>query len=166
MVTMLCAMQLSNRGIGKENKLLYKISEDLKRFKQLTMQSPNMIMGRKTFRSFEGRLLPGRKHIVLSKNESDFPLEVAHLQSIEEAIGLISTTDNCSIIGGESLYRDLMPYTDIIELTVISSDTERPADAFFPEIDPVMFELTKETNPMWSDSEKCFYHYETYTRKK
>lgn len=163
---MICAMQANNRGIGYDNKLLYKIPADLKRFKQKTMENPNMIMGRKTFQSFEGRMLPEREHIVLSKNERDFPPEVTHLTSMEQLLKLISNPGNYSVIGGESLYRDLMPYTDIIELTVISVGEEKPADAFFPEIDPEMFTMTRSTTPVLEDSEQCFYWYETYTRTR
>ncbi len=127
-LTIICALA-KNRIIGKDNKLIWHISEDLKRFKTLTTGHP-IIMGRKTFESLPG-LLPGRAHYVLTGNENyRAPVGVILCRTTDELLKKLPDTD-CYIIGGAAIYRELLPYAGAMELTEIEKDYE--GDAHFPE---------------------------------
>lgn len=119
-----------NRGIGKDNKLLFDIPEDLQRFKKITMGHP-IIMGFRTFESI-GQALPGRLNIVLSKNDIDAPGATV-CQSIDKAIEIANKNDNEEIffIGGGSVYEQAIELADKLYLTIV--DAEVPADTFFPD---------------------------------
>jgi dihydrofolate reductase len=121
-----------NNAIGKDNKLLWHISEDLKRFKKLTTGN-TIIMGKNTFYSLPFRPLPNRTSIVIT----DVPGEVIDgcvmAYSIEEAICKCDNTKENFIIGGASIYRQFLPLADKLYLTKVHKDFE--ADCFFPEID-------------------------------
>ena len=120
-LTIICALA-KNRVIGKDNKLIWHISEDLKRFKNLTTGHP-IIMGRKTFESLPG-LLPGRTHYVLTGNENyRAPVGVILCRSAEELLQKLPDTD-CYIIGGAAIYKTLLPYADAMELTEIEKPTK------------------------------------------
>ncbi|MDX2430631.1 MAG: dihydrofolate reductase [Bacteroides sp.] len=121
-----------NNAIGKDNKLLWHISEDLKRFKQLTT-GHTLIMGRNTFLSLPNGALPKRRHIVISDlaEESFDGCEMA--RSIEEAIALAGSSDECFVIGGGMVYAQFLPMAGKLYLTQVQQSFE--ADTFFPEID-------------------------------
>lgn len=107
-----------NGVIGCDNELPWHLPDDLKRFKMLTSGTA-MIMGRKTFESLPG-LLPGRRHIVLSRNKgwSSPGAEVAH--SVEEAFKLLGT-DKGTVIGGAEIFELFLPHVDRIELTDVNA---------------------------------------------
>lgn len=119
-----------NAAIGKDNQLLWRLSEDLKLFKKRTMGHP-IIMGRKTFDSI-GKALPGRLNIVISRNKS---LEIPGctvVSSVEEAIALASKEPNVEevfVIGGEKIYDLSRSLATNLYLTVV--DVELEGDAFF-----------------------------------
>jgi dihydrofolate reductase len=117
-----------NGVIGREGKLPWHISADLKRFKSLTMGSV-MVMGRKTFESLPG-VLPGRRHIVLTRDTawSAEGAEVAH--SLEEAVRL-ADSERMSVIGGADIFRMFLPLADRIELTEVLADV--PGDTFMDD---------------------------------
>lgn len=121
-----------NMAIGNENKLLYWLPNDLKRFKSLTT-GHTIIMGRNTFDSLPKGALPNRRNVVLSRTVSELPgAEVfADLQS---ALASCSETEDIYIIGGESVYRQAMPIAHRLCLTEIDAVADR-ADAFFPQVD-------------------------------
>lgn len=121
----------SNREIGKDNKLLWHIPEDMQHFKQITWGHP-VIMGKKTFESL-GKPLSGRTNIVLT-HDNNFKVEgclVAH--TIEEAISLGESRDNNEIffIGGGQIYHQAMKYADKLYLTIVHGKFE--ADTYFPD---------------------------------
>jgi len=122
----------SNRAIGKDNRLLWHLSDDLKRFKKLTT-GHTLIMGRNTFLSLPNGALPNRRHIVISDipEESFEGCEMAH--SIEEAIELAGTSEECFVIGGGMVYKQFLPVAGKLYLTQVYASFE--ADTFFPEID-------------------------------
>lgn len=122
-----------NMAIGNENKLLYWLPNDLKRFKSLTT-GHTIIMGRNTFDSLPKGALPNRRNVVLSRTVSELPgAEVfADLQS---ALASCSETEDIYIIGGESVYRQAMPIAHRLCLTEIDAVASQ-ADAFFPPVDP------------------------------
>ena len=118
-----------NRVIGANNKLPWHISDDLKRFKQLTM-GHTLIMGRKTFESI-GRPLPGRANIVISRNPSLSIPDTTVVHSLEDAIAM-TKGDKAYVIGGGEIFEQALPLADRIELTQIKQDVE--GDIFLPSI--------------------------------
>ena len=117
-----------NGVIGRDGKLPWHISADLKRFKALTMGSA-MVMGRKTFESLPG-LLPGRRHIVLTRDSSwrAEGAEVAH--DADEALAL-AEGERLSVIGGADLFRLFLPLADRVELTEVLADI--PGDTWIDD---------------------------------
>lgn len=109
----------TNGTIGADGGMPWRIPADLKRFKALTMSAP-MIMGRKTFESLPG-LLPGRRHIVLTRSRDwrAEGAEVAH--SAEDALALAGE-GNVSVVGGAEVYRLMLPHVTRIELTEIHAE--------------------------------------------
>lgn len=129
-VTLIVA-RAENGVIGKDGKLPWHVSEDLKRFKKLTMGTV-MIMGRKTFMSLPG-LLPGRRHIVLTRNRdwAAEGAEVAHC--VEEALALAGD-DPVSVIGGADIFALFEERATAVELTEIRGAPE--GDTILPPFDP------------------------------
>lgn len=130
-----------NNIIGKENKIIWKLPADLKRFKELTT-GHTIIMGRKTFESL-GRVLPNRKHIVFSQNP-DFKVEdenVSVVHSMLEIQEYIENEQENFVIGGAMIYNLLMPHVSKMYVTEI--DEEFEGDSFFPKINT---EIWKETS--------------------
>ena len=125
-ITLIVA-RATNGVIGRDGTLPWHIPADLKRFKALTMGHP-MIMGRKTFDSLPG-LLPGRRHIVLTRDRDwgAEGAEVAH--TVEEALSLGG--DRVSVIGGAEILAQFLPLADTIELTEVLADI--PGDTFMPD---------------------------------
>ncbi len=122
-----------NRGIGKGNDLIFKIPEDMKRFRAVTSGHP-IIFGRKNFESFPNkRPLPGRPNILVTRSTDYRPEGVIVTHSVEEAIAEARNLDSekIYIIGGGEIYKAALPYTDQLDLTII--DASRPADTFFPD---------------------------------
>ena len=119
-----------NRAIGKDNKLLYWLPDDLKRFKALTT-GHTIIMGRRTFESLPKGALPNRRNIVLSRTVHDFPGCDVYT-SLDEALKHCSDEEDIYIIGGANVYAQAIDRADRLCLTEID-DTPDGADAFFPE---------------------------------
>lgn len=157
----LIAAASENNALGKDNKLIWHLSEDLKRFKRLT-QGHAIIMGRKTFESMP-RALPNRKNIVLTNNK-DYQVKdawVAH--SIDEALRLTDGDPQPFIIGGGEVYKLFLPIANKIELTRVHSSFE--ADAFFPEVDSTQWDLVEEEKHHSSFDQPYDYSYLTYKKK-
>lgn len=121
-----------NREIGKDNKLLWHIPEDLKFFKEKTM-GKTIVMGSNTFYSLNG-LLPNRHHIVLTQDDYEFPKEVEVFNDFNELLDHLKSLDDDEIfvIGGAAIYKLFIDYVDKMYVTEI--DKEYDADKFFPEI--------------------------------
>ena len=134
----LIAAIAENNAIGHENKLIYWLPNDLKRFKELTT-GHTIIMGSNTFRSLPKGALPNRRNIVLSRKESLFA-GAEHFPSLEEALNNCADEEIVYIIGGETLYKAALPIADILCLTEIK-DTPAQADAFFPAFDKKEWEV-------------------------
>ena len=161
-IILIAAVAGKNRVIGKDNKLPWHISEDLKRFKRLTLGHP-VLMGRKTFESIiarNGKPLPDRKNIVLTSSKSYPEFEsVVTYNSIASAISACANQQQIAVIGGESIYRSAMPFADRFELTIVEGDYE--GDAFFPEYRQLLdtqFELTAR-------EQGAGYCFETYVKR-
>ena len=121
-----------NRAIGYENKLIYWLPNDLKRFKALTT-GHTIIMGRNTFLSLPKGALPNRRNIVLTRSQKAFPGCDVYA-SLEDALAHCDKDEDVYIIGGASVYRQALPLADRLCLTEIN-DTPEKADTFFPPYD-------------------------------
>lgn len=119
------------RGLGKNNELLFKISEDLKRFKELTLGHP-IIMGRKTYDSI-GRPLPNRINIVITRDEKFFVHHVVTAHSLDEALETAKDREvnEIFVIGGGQIFANAMPKIDRLYLSVVKGNYN--ADVFFPD---------------------------------
>lgn len=119
----------NNRVIGKDNKLPWHFSSDLKFFRQLTM-GQTVLMGRKTFESI-GKPLPGRENFVVSRTPRQSDGSLKCFTSIKNALASVKTKD-CFIIGGASIFKETIPMIDGIYMTKISAQYD--GDTFYPEI--------------------------------
>jgi dihydrofolate reductase len=129
MISIIAAVA-QNRAIGFENKLLYWLPNDLKRFKQLTT-GHTIIMGRKTYESLPKGALPNRRNVVLTRSVQALPgCEV--FPTLEAALNSCQADEDIYIIGGASVYQQAMTVADRLCLTEIA-DTPQQADAFFPD---------------------------------
>jgi dihydrofolate reductase len=130
-ITMIAAAA-ENNALGKDNQLIWHLSDDLKHFKRLT-KGHHVIMGRKTFESMP-KALPNRTNVVITRQKEYTAEDAIVVHSLEAAIATAQDDDRPFIIGGGEIYRQGLNYADCIELTRVHEDFE--ADTFFPEIDP------------------------------
>lgn len=143
-----------NGAIGLNNQLLYRMPNDMKRFKALTTGN-TIIMGRKTFESFPKGALPNRRNIVLSHTTTELP-GAECFKSIDEALKACTPDELVYIIGGASIYEQALPLADELCMTHIDN-TPTEADAFFPTIDKTVWkEKSREAHPA---DEKHLYPY-------
>jgi dihydrofolate reductase len=149
-------------GIGKDNELLWHISEDLKRFKRLTSGN-TMIMGKRTWESLPRRPLPGRMNIVLTDDPDETIKDAVTAYSLQDALDKCDKDKEIFIIGGGSIYRQFMPLADRLFITHVHR--KAPADIYFPEIDLGIWEIT-EKEEFKSDGENGIpYTYTIYARR-
>lgn len=148
----------TNRCIGKDNDLPWRLPKDLAHFKAATMGMP-IIMGRKTWESL-GRPLPGRPNLVITRN-ANYQAEGATLYpNLESAIAACVDAPTACIIGGEQIFKLALPFTHEIIATEVHAHVE--GDTFFPELPANWIETAREPQP-----EENGYHYDfvTYTNK-
>ncbi|GAA4799741.1 dihydrofolate reductase [Litoribaculum gwangyangense] len=152
-----------NHAIGKGNQLIWHLSDDLKRFKNLT-NGHHIIMGRKTFESFP-KPLPNRTHIVITRQKHyKVPDGVVVVNTLADAIDASKNDTQPFIIGGGEIYKQAMDVADKIELTRVHHNFE--ADTFFPEIDTKVW--TETANAFHKKDEHHDYEFSfiTYERKQ
>lgn len=152
-----------NNVIGKDNKLLWHLPEDLKRFKELTTDH-TIIMGRKTFESL-GRVLPNRKHIVLTRDlgyniDSDW-VKVIH--SIDDLTEYINDDEEHFVIGGALIYNQLLKDTQKMYITKIYKKYE--GDAYFPKINEEEWKIVEKIPGKKDEKNNFDYDFITYIRK-
>lgn len=148
-------------GIGHQGQLLARIPADLKRFKALTLGHP-VILGRKTLATFPGgKPLPGRENLIMSTTMAAAPEGAKVFRDIDSLLSY--APGDSFVIGGETVYRQLLPYCDTVYVTAIHRHFQ--ADAFFPDL---------ENRPAWrvADSEGPFqteeglaFAFKTYRRE-
>ena len=160
-IKLICAIS-KNNVIGNENELPWNISEDLKRFKELTSNNW-IVMGRKTFDSI-GRPLPNRKNIVLSKNKN---LKIDSVEVFNTPEDVIESYKNNSdqkdlfIIGGTYIYELFLEYCEYLFITYV--DKEYLGDAFFPKINWDEWKLIGEETK-FDDKEGVNFNFRDYKR--
>ena len=155
MLSIIACISQTNRAIGYQNRLLYHLPSDMARFRELTT-GHTIVMGRKTFESLPNGALPHRRNIVVSKSLKEidggevYPtLEEALRAAQDDTLSApkedteITSPEEIFIIGGESIYRQALPAAQKLYLTIVDKEPEQ-ADTFFPEINPVDWEVTEK----------------------
>lgn len=150
-------------AIGYQNKLLFWLPNDLKRFKALTT-GHTILMGRRTFQSLPKGALPNRRNVVLSSDKSLRLPGAEVYASLQDALASCRPDEHVYIIGGASLYRQALPLADELCLTEI--DAEAPqADAWFPPVDPAVWhEKSRDARPA-DEKHPCPYAFVDYVRR-
>lgn len=149
-------------ALGFENKLLFWLPNDLKRFKALTTGN-TIIMGRKTFESLPKGALPNRRNVVLSSNPTANCPGAELFSSLEDAFRSCSADEKVYIIGGASIYQQTLPLADELCLTEIESQAPE-ADVFFPAFSTnVWHEKSRDAHPA-DEKHLCSYAFVNYER--
>lgn len=149
--------------IGVDNHLPWRLPDDLKRFKQLTMGKP-VIMGRKTFESI-GRPLPGRLNIILTRDVGFQAAGVRLCHDWNEALSEASEADECFVIGGAELFKLALPFASRVYLTSIHHNFS--GDVYFPQVDlSAGFCLVEESPLLWAPGGEFSYHFRIFERRK
>ena len=151
-----------NNIIGKENKLVWSLPADMKRFRELTTGHV-IIMGRKTFESL-GKILPNRKHVVFTQNP-EFKVDYENLHIVHSMLEIKEYIDNDEenfVIGGAMIYSLLMPHVTKMYVTEINKDFE--GDTFFPKINTSIWKETRREKGKQDENNKFDYDFVTYER--
>lgn len=159
-VTLIAAAS-ENDALGKDNKLLWHLPNDFKRFKKLTT-GHHIIMGRKTFETFP-EPLPNRIHVVITRDKTYKKFGALVVHSVKEALEIAKKDDQPFIIGGGEIYKQALEYAHKIELTRVHNQFE--ADTFFPHIDTNKWELINEVHHPKDEKHEFAFSYLTYARK-
>lgn len=159
MISIIVAMG-ANRAIGKGNELLWHLPADFKHFKSVTMGKP-ILMGRKTYESI-GKPLPGRKNIVITRDESFFAEGVVVVHSIDAALSEAKEHQEVMVIGGASFYQQMLPLVDRLYVTEVHQTFV--ADAFFPEINSNDWRVVEQSEYAADDKHAYDFSFITYQR--
>lgn len=154
----------NNNVIGKDNTLIWHLPEDLKRFKKLTT-GHTIIMGRKTFESL-GRVLPNRKHVVLTQNK-DYKIDDENVEvvySISDIENYINDNEEHFIIGGAKIYSLLFPYAKKMYITKINESFE--GDVYFPNFEETEWKEVSKEKGKRDEKNDFDYEYINYERVK
>ncbi len=175
MVSIIVAIA-SNYAIGKNNDLLWHISEDLKFFKRTTSGHP-VVMGYNTYLSIGARPLPKRRNIVVSSTREEGLRDgVEYFKSMEAALASAAETEKqrlateadiepeVFVMGGGMLYRNALPVADRLYITEVDTVIE-DADTFFPEIDRSIWRETTRSERFFDEASGYHYSFVTYERK-
>src|SRR5690606_20419480 len=150
-----------NDAIGKDNQLIWHLSDDLKRFKELT-NGHHIIMGRKTFESFP-KPLPNRIHVVISRQANyQVPTGVIVVNNLQDAFDVAKSDKQPFVIGGGEIYTQAMAFADKIELTRVHENFD--ADTFFPKIDPTIWKEVNKTNHPKDEKHLHAFSFLTYVK--
>ena len=153
-----------NNVIGKDNKLIWHISEDLKRFKSITSGN-TMLMGRKTFESLPG-VLPGRKHIIITRDDK-YTVDSEQVSVINDLDSFIKNYENSDeeifVIGGAEIYKQLLPHCKKLYLTKVHQSFE--GDTYFPEIDYSKYDTEYSSDKITDEKSGITYSFINLIRK-
>ena len=159
-----------NNAIGRNNELLWHISEDLKYFKSTTTGHP-VIMGRKTYESI-GRPLPGRRNIVLTRGTLEIPpvknpqttsMEVVN--SLDQVYAIAQGEEEFFVMGGGMLYNETFGKADFLYLTRIYAEAEN-ADTFFPEVDEKEWDVVRQSQLLHDEENDIDFKFIVYKRRR
>ena len=160
MIIMIAAAA-ENNALGKDNKIVWHLPNDYKRFRRLTT-GHHIIMGRKTYESLK-KPLPNRKHIIITRQKDYKAEDCIVVDSMQKALDACPKEEDSFIIGGGEIYKIGISYADKIELTRVHGTFE--ADAFFPEINGEEWKLDKSELNEKDESHNYEYSYQTFVRK-
>ncbi|MDR0544437.1 MAG: dihydrofolate reductase [Odoribacteraceae bacterium] len=149
-----------NGIIGKDNRMIWHLPADLKRFKRLTM-GHTVVMGRRTFESI-GRALPGRRNVVVSRDPTFHAAGCERIECLEGVTELVAPGDQLFVIGGESLYRAFWHRADRLYMTVVHVNAE--GDTSVPPVDPLEWEIVGEERFPADDAHEYAYTFADYVR--
>ena len=151
-----------NNEIGRKNELLVHLPNDMKRFKELTLDT-TVVMGENTYHSLQVKPLPKRRNIVLSfdKKQQFQGCEMAY--SVDDALELVKEDKTVFIIGGASVYKQFLPLASRLYITKINA-AFADADAFFPKIDFLQWKLVEQIDCNSDEKHAYGYSYCTYCR--
>ena len=156
----LIVAKTKNNVIGFENSMPWHLPADLKHFKTITMGKP-IVMGRKTYDSI-GRALPGRRNIVISRQQ-DLKIEGCELfSSIEDAMKALQSEDEVIIIGGSEIFKQNLSLADYVYLTLINAELK--GDAFFLDLNLAEWKLTSEEKHASDVQNKYAYCFQMWQR--
>jgi len=158
MINIIAAMS-RNRVIGNNGQLPWKLPEDMKYFTKITTDLP-VVMGRKTFESI-GRPLENRINIILTRDKSYQKDGCIILNNMEDVIKNFGK-ENLMVIGGEEIYRQFLPYTERIYLTLIDKDFE--GDTFFPDFDKENWIKKSEEKGIKDENNPYDYYFQIYEK--
>ncbi|MDR2775010.1 MAG: dihydrofolate reductase [Tannerella sp.] len=153
-----------NRAIGANNGLLWKLPNDMKRFREITTGHA-VVMGRKTFESLPKGALPNRTNIVVTKNKEALFENCKIFNNIRDAVKEYNSGEEVFIIGGASIYGQTIDLADKMYITRVHHSFEN-ADIFFPEIDEDKWMMTEQEDFRNDDKHLYPYTFQTYIRKK
>ncbi len=151
-----------NHAIGKDNSLLWKLSDDLRRFKKITT-GHTVIMGRRTFLSLPGGPLPNRTNLVISDIPGEQFVGCVMADSIEEAMNLLKDEEEAFVIGGGMIYKQFLSHARKIYLTRVEGKFE--ADTFFPDFNLDLWEEIHRENFPASEKNEYPHTFLIYNRK-
>ncbi|MEC5165012.1 dihydrofolate reductase [Flavobacterium sp. PL11] len=160
MIIMIAAAA-ENNALGKDNKIIWHLPNDYKRFRLLT-SGHHIIMGRKTFESL-GKPLPNRKHIIITNQENYQAQDCIIVNSMEKALDACPANEDSYIIGGGEIYSLGMPFAEKLEITRVHESFD--GDAYFPEIDNIKWNLENSVFNAKDDRHNYDYTYNTYIKK-
>lgn len=165
MIISMIAAMTPERAIGKDNKLLWHLPNDLKFFKQQTLGKP-VIMGRKTYDSI-GRPLPGRLNIVISRQSTSPHPDVVLASSIAQAVEIakreLSDEQEIVVIGGGNIYQSMLQHAEKLYITIV--DTNVAADTYFPEFNENDWQLVDQTAGIVDEKNPLEHTFYTYMRR-
>lgn len=151
-----------DRAIGRGNALPWRLPEDLKRFKALTLGKP-VLMGRRTAQSL-GRALPGRRNLVLSRS-GQVPFDgMESVASLEQALAACAELPELMVIGGSEIYSLCLPLAERMHLTHVDTVVEQ-ADAFFPAWDPGQWQVVQRRRHPADARHACAFEFVDYRRR-
>mgnify|MGYP001770176904 CR=1 FL=1 len=145
-----------NYAIGRNNQLLWHLSEDLRRFKKIT-QGKQVIMGKLTYLSLPVRPLPNRQNVVITDRKDEVFEGCTTVHSIEEALDLCHEAEESFIIGGGSVYRQFLPYCNRLYITLVHKDFD--ADTFFPQFDLAQWKLVEREDRLSENDSELSYSF-------
>lgn len=157
----LVAAIAENNAIGKDNKLLWHLSNDLKFFKAYTLGKV-IIMGRRTFESIGKRALPGRVNVVITTNPEIDTENVLVFRSLAAALEHFKNVEEVCIVGGAQMYHEALPIADILVLTRVETSPE--ADVFFPTINWNEWKMKSEEGYLADEKHTYNYTFQIFER--
>lgn len=162
MINIIAAIDRKN-GIGYQNKLLFWLPNDLKRFKALTIGN-TIVMGRKTFESLPKGALPNRRNIVLSSQKGLSYPDTEIFSSLKEALDSCHSDEQIYIIGGVSVYQQALPLADVLCLTEVDAEAAQ-VDTYFPKVDSTIWQEKSRESHSIDEKHPCSYDFVDYVRR-